>query len=91
MTLRRTVSMSRRPSVLSVSTLSPASVNGKASVGQSPVQWDFSPKAATKRQAHRFDSASLSKLPNDNSNLDPDELFTKHTIAEVKAVQQRLR
>lgn len=30
-------------------------------------------------------------LPNDGSNLTPDELFTKNTVAEVRAIQKRLR
>ncbi|KAK7064081.1 hypothetical protein R3P38DRAFT_2492769 [Favolaschia claudopus] len=34
---------------------------------------------------------SVTKLPTDVSELDPDELFTRHTVAEVKVVQQRLR
>ncbi|ESK98208.1 vps51 vps67 domain-containing protein [Moniliophthora roreri MCA 2997] len=32
--------------------------------------------------------SSSSKLPED---LDPDELFTKHTVSEVRVIQQRLR
>ncbi|EEB90704.1 hypothetical protein MPER_11051, partial [Moniliophthora perniciosa FA553] len=33
-------------------------------------------------------SSSSLKLPED---LDPDELFTKHTVSEVRVIQQRLR
>jgi len=31
------------------------------------------------------------KLPTDDLNLTPEELFTKYTVSEVRAVQQRLR
>lgn len=31
------------------------------------------------------------KHQNDRLNVDPDELFTRHTIAEVRTVQHRLR
>ncbi|KAF8167632.1 hypothetical protein B0H34DRAFT_24536 [Crassisporium funariophilum] len=31
------------------------------------------------------------KFPKDGLNINPDELFTKYTVSEVKAVQQRLR
>ncbi|KAF9074807.1 hypothetical protein BDP27DRAFT_1197122, partial [Rhodocollybia butyracea] len=34
-------------------------------------------------------SGSLSKVPRDN--MDPDELFVKHNISEMKLIQQRLR
>jgi len=36
-------------------------------------------------------SLSSARPPNDSLNLSPDELFTKHTVLEVKGVQQRLR
>ena len=31
------------------------------------------------------------KLPNEGLSLNPDELFTKYTVSEVRAVQHRLR
>ena len=36
-------------------------------------------------------SLSSTKLPNEGLNLNPDELFTKYTVSEVRAVQHRLR
>lgn len=36
-------------------------------------------------------TASISKAVHEGAALDPDELFTKHTISEVKAIQTRLR
>ncbi|KAJ7225342.1 Vps51/Vps67 domain-containing protein [Mycena pura] len=73
--------MSRRPSALSFSLPAPLA-NGPVNVVQSPI----APEAL--RQSRR---PSLSKLPNGTSELDPDELFTKCTVAEVKFAQQRLR
>ncbi|KAJ7631145.1 hypothetical protein FB45DRAFT_917631 [Roridomyces roridus] len=75
--------MSRRPSVLSFS-LPPLLSNGNVKAVQSPIAVEPS---APSRQP------SSSKLPADvpTSELDPDELFAKHTIGEVKVVQQRLR
>ncbi len=35
--------------------------------------------------------AQSAKLPHEGLTLSPDELFTKHTVSEVRAVQQRLR
>ncbi|KAF8203821.1 hypothetical protein BJ912DRAFT_1018517 [Pholiota molesta] len=36
-------------------------------------------------------SLASTKLPHEGSNLSPDELFTKYTVSEVRAVQHRLR
>ncbi|KAI5835989.1 Vps51/Vps67 domain-containing protein [Schizophyllum commune Tattone D] len=36
-------------------------------------------------------TASISKAVHEGAAPDPDELFTKHTISEVKAIQTRLR
>ncbi|KAL1738019.1 hypothetical protein HDZ31DRAFT_70491 [Schizophyllum fasciatum] len=36
-------------------------------------------------------NASISKAVHEGAALDPDELFAKHTISEVRAIQQRLR
>ena len=35
--------------------------------------------------------AQSANLPHEGLTLSPDELFTKHTVSEVRAVQQRLR
>ncbi|KAJ3750741.1 hypothetical protein DFH05DRAFT_1370310, partial [Lentinula detonsa] len=34
-------------------------------------------------------SGSLLKIPRDD--MDPDDLFVKHNISEIKLIQQRLR
>lgn len=73
--------MSRRPSALSVSLPAPLA-NGTVKALQSPTAPEA--PAPTRRP-------SVSKLPTDISELDPDELFTKYTVAEVKFAQQRLR
>ncbi|KAJ6520000.1 Vps51/Vps67 domain-containing protein [Mycena sanguinolenta] len=73
--------MSRRPSALSFSLPAPLA-NGSAKAVQSPTALEA--PAPTRR-------GSVSKLPTDISELDPDELFTKYTVAEVKLAQQRLR
>ncbi|KAJ7361559.1 Vps51/Vps67 domain-containing protein [Mycena albidolilacea] len=73
--------MSRRPSALSVSLPAPLA-NGTVKAVQSPTAPEA--PASTRRP-------SVSKLPTDISELDPDELFTKYTVAEVKFAQQRLR
>ncbi|KAJ7446473.1 Vps51/Vps67 domain-containing protein [Mycena galericulata] len=73
--------MSRRPSALSFSFPQPLA-NGQPKIVQSPVVTEA---PAPSRQA------SVSKSSADTAELDPDELFTKHTISEVKVVQQRLR
>ncbi|KAJ6503353.1 Vps51/Vps67 domain-containing protein [Mycena vitilis] len=75
--------MSRRPSALSFSLPTPF-VNGQVK----PVQ---SPTASEAPAPLRRPSVSVSKFPADVSELDPDELFTKYTVAEVKLAQQRLR
>ncbi|KAJ7110035.1 hypothetical protein C8R44DRAFT_986032 [Mycena epipterygia] len=72
--------MSRRPSALSFS-LPPPFANGQVNIVQSPTA------AEASTQPRR---PSVSKLP-DTSELDPDELFAKYTVAEVRFAQQRLR
>ncbi|KAJ7925961.1 hypothetical protein B0H13DRAFT_2229543 [Mycena leptocephala] len=73
--------MSRRPSALSFSLPGPLA-NGPVKVVQSPTAPEV--PAPLRRP-------SVSKFPADVSELDPDELFTKYTVAEVKFAQQRLR
>ncbi|KAJ6621177.1 hypothetical protein B0H10DRAFT_2353252 [Mycena sp. CBHHK59/15] len=72
--------MSRRPSALAFS-LPPLLANGQVKIVQSPTIPEVSSQSRP----------SVSKLPADISDLDPDELFTKYTVAEVKFAQQRLR
>ncbi|KAJ7161400.1 hypothetical protein C8R43DRAFT_1063548 [Mycena crocata] len=73
--------MSRRPSALSVSLPAPLA-NGQVKIMQSPTAPE--PPAPSRQP-------SASKLPADPAQLDPDELFAKYTVAEVKFAQQRLR
>ncbi|KAG6910534.1 hypothetical protein DXG01_009953 [Tephrocybe rancida] len=79
--------MSRHSSAISASTSAPTIANGHVNLPQVP-------EKQTAR-ANRAASMSVSKLlPVDDSHsadVDPDELFAKHTISEVKFVQQRLR
>ncbi|KAF8216035.1 hypothetical protein K438DRAFT_1799963 [Mycena galopus ATCC 62051] len=73
--------MSRRPSALSLSLPAPLA-NGPVKLVQS---------SSTPEAPAPLRRPSVSKLPTDISELDPDELFTKYTVAEVKFAQQRLR
>ncbi|RDB29071.1 Conserved oligomeric Golgi complex subunit 1 [Hypsizygus marmoreus] len=79
--------MSRRSSGLAASISAPAIGNGHINLPQAPE------KQATR--GNRSISMSVSKVPHlddtQGAELDPDELFAKHTILEVKFVQQRLR
>ncbi|TFK36962.1 hypothetical protein BDQ12DRAFT_608918 [Crucibulum laeve] len=78
--------MARRPSIpTSASFASP----GQPAF-QSPELADNTPALQSSHSAYPR-SASFSKQTNDALNLDPDELFTKYTVSEVKSVQQRLR
>ncbi|KAF7307063.1 hypothetical protein MIND_00499400 [Mycena indigotica] len=70
--------MSRRPSQLSISSPGPL-LNGSAQATQSPV---------TQEAAQR---PLVGKLAGDSSEMDPDMLFTKCTIAEVKIAKDKLR
>lgn len=81
--------MSRRSSAISASTSAPAIANGHVSL--------LPPPEKQTARASRAVSTSVSNAPvNDtptitSTNVNPDELFTKHTISELKAIQQRLR
>ncbi|KAJ7070881.1 Vps51/Vps67 domain-containing protein, partial [Mycena amicta] len=70
--------MSRRPSVLSISSPGPLP-NGSVKLVQSPIAPD------AKRRP------SVAKIPDPPSEMDPDALFTKYTIAEVKFAKEKLR
>ncbi|KAF9015630.1 hypothetical protein BDQ17DRAFT_1418679 [Cyathus striatus] len=69
--------MSRRPSATSIPPLSTPAIHTHA----------ISPS----RNIPNVFSKPSNIYPNGHSGLDPDELFTKHTVLEVKAVQQKLR
>ena len=73
--------MSVTPSISSArSLLSPSdSRNEQNTSGISPSVYSFSK------------SLPSAKLPNEGLSLNPDELFTKYTVSEVRAVQHRLR
>ncbi|KAF8922039.1 hypothetical protein CPB85DRAFT_1265631 [Mucidula mucida] len=75
--------MSRRPSIMSVSGSSSSMANGHATKPVSPpMSRDISSPSSRK--------LSLSKLPSAD-DLEPDELFAKYTVSEVKFVQHQLR
>jgi hypothetical protein len=85
--------MSRRLST--VMSIPPQSM-GNGNVSQSFARLHAAPvKANLKIPSHSrqasFSVTSPGFLPNDAPGLDPDELFKKNTVAEVKLVQQRLR
>lgn len=75
--------MSITPSVSSARPLlSPPSISnkqGQRTPGISPSTYTFSK------------SLPSANLPSEGLNLNPDELFTKYAVSEVKAVQHRLR
>ncbi|KAA1467989.1 hypothetical protein DENSPDRAFT_927011 [Dentipellis sp. KUC8613] len=82
----------RRPavSVSSVASSSAAPQSTKSESQGSPSLAKFRPPTSPWPPR----SASIATLPSRNDidvTLDPDELFTKYTISEVKGVQQRLR
>jgi len=85
--------MSRRPSTVSITSQSV----GNGDVSQSLVlPHDPTLSKVYEKNVPRSPQASFSvksglQLPSDPLSLDPDELFTKYTIAEMKLVQQRLR
>ncbi|KAG6817979.1 hypothetical protein H0H87_012447 [Tephrocybe sp. NHM501043] len=78
--------MSRHSSAISASISAPVIVNGHATL-QDPT------KIATR--TNRAMSMSVPKAPpvhdGQTVDVDPDELFAKHTISEVKFAKQRLR
>ena len=90
--------MSRRPSVVSLSSI------GSGSSYLKPIQLPTLSESGS-RIARSFSNGSAHPPTRNvslNINLnaisekgpngwDPDELFTKHTVVEIKAIQQRLR
>ncbi|KAK0456031.1 hypothetical protein EV421DRAFT_1749997 [Armillaria borealis] len=75
--------MSRRPSIPSASSSSTTVANGHAHNA-------IPPSVSRGGSSRSSKKLSLSKLP-PADELDPDELFTKHTISEVVFVRQQLR
>jgi len=79
-------------SKLSGSSSAPVIGNGEINFPNPSERQDVLPY---KRPGNLPRSISLSNVldVNDgpNANLDPDRLFTRHTISEVKVIQQRLR
>src|ERR1700685_32227 len=86
--------MARRASTISTTSFKP-----RADSIHSPGYFGTSPSSAVTsvngqiRPLHRTSSLSTysSKHHNDNPYIDPDELFTQRTVAEVKSVQIQLR
>lgn len=87
--------MDRRPSIISVSSL--GSLSGLLKPVQLPALPEPSLSQAISQNGTTIKSRNLSlngklehTLP-DGEAWDPDDLFTKYTVAEVKVIQQRLR
>ncbi|THH33419.1 hypothetical protein EUX98_g755 [Antrodiella citrinella] len=95
--------MARRPSTVSLSSLSSSTATGLSKLAQLPplthsvsqnsnTSGEGSSQWLPNRKVSVSGSLKSSFEPNGYSdNLDPDELFAKHTVAEVRAIQQRLR
>lgn len=88
--------MARRPSVVSLSSL--GSVSGLLKSIQLPAVVESGPQGKIPNGTPRQPSRTMSingrmepALQQTGEVWDADNLFAQHTIAEVKAVQQRLR
>ena len=88
--------MDRRPSIVSVSSLS--SLSGLLK----PASLHTLPESASLPHLQNGSAVPIPRKLSLNGKIDvdfdvngeewdPDELFTKHTVAEVKLIQQRLR
>ncbi len=88
--------MDRRPSIVSVSSL------GSLSGLLKPVSLHTLPESSSQPQLQNGLSTPIARKLSVNGKIDinfdvhnedwdPDELFTKHTVGEVKLIQQRLR
>ncbi|KIY69180.1 hypothetical protein CYLTODRAFT_452897 [Cylindrobasidium torrendii FP15055 ss-10] len=75
--------MSRRGSVLSTS-------SSKASVSNGHIGSPIPPSMSRGSTTPSSRKLSVSKLPT-SQDLDPDDLFTKYTVSDVKFVQSQLR
>lgn len=84
--------MARRPSAASTSLSLSPELSRQNGILNTPKHHKAQPTDTTRPPAHRSTSLTqkLGTLATLN-NMDPDDLFTKHTISEVKIVQQRLR
>ncbi|KZP25394.1 hypothetical protein FIBSPDRAFT_1041536 [Athelia psychrophila] len=80
--------MARRPSTASTS--SHVSLNARVEPG-----YFDAPLSNINARAHlpslRTSSSTLAKYQDDDRRVNPDDLFTQRTVAEVKAFQQQLR
>ena len=89
------IPMFRRPSSGSVGvpTSSGDSLHNGHVLSITPKQLPTKLTDATLRRPSGRSTSSSQKLDvlANLSDVDPDELFTKHTVSEVKTVQQRLR
>ncbi|EIM92224.1 uncharacterized protein STEHIDRAFT_89072 [Stereum hirsutum FP-91666 SS1] len=84
--------MSRRPSNVSVSSAASTSTLPKLPItlSQTSIPHGFKPPSSPwPPRSSSFSSISQQNIAGNVS--DPDELFTKHTVSEVKAIQYRLR
>ncbi|EGN93152.1 hypothetical protein SERLA73DRAFT_116291 [Serpula lacrymans var. lacrymans S7.3] len=80
--------MARRSSAASILSFAPTKNNADVSARQT-----FSPSTSKAKlpPSSSLLSNTSSKFPDNALHLSPDELYTKHTIPEVKAVQLQLR
>lgn len=86
--------MARRPSTGPANYLTPMKSNVEAIKSPSylsPLVVNTNGQIKLPPRTLSMSSNTISKHYNDNASLDPDELFTQRTIAEVKAVQLQLR
>ncbi|OSD03253.1 hypothetical protein PYCCODRAFT_1409591 [Trametes coccinea BRFM310] len=88
--------MSRRPSASSIHLLGSPELNRQnglpASVSSERNVSHTGEASQVRKPATRTASSSQKlNVPVDLNNMDPDELFTKHTVSEIKLVQSRLR
>ncbi|KDQ63279.1 hypothetical protein JAAARDRAFT_188871 [Jaapia argillacea MUCL 33604] len=89
--------MARRPSATSIGSLASPAASLKALPNLSqPVTLSVDPRTngqgyPSPRSAAHSSRSLLGTLENNVDDVDPDELFTRHTVAEVKWYQQRLR
>jgi hypothetical protein len=81
--------MSQRPPVHSVVSTSQSYENGQANA-VSPLMQKL-PSARRSSSATMPPSAGLQEMVVVEDEFDVDELFSKHTISEVKFVQQQLK
>ena len=92
-----TIHMARRPSAVSFASASSSSGLPKLTPLSSLTQLSQPNKPSASPWLPSRSVSVNSKVDTwieqnkEGNALDPDELFTKHTVTEVKAIQQRLR